>query len=184
MHLIARNSRAPYKWEHHPLAHRHHQAGGQFSMTTLNGAKEWQRLFLVSPWISEMDRHGGMTLDQVVARLIKDQATAYVVTRPPVEAWHAAAVEKFTAPERANVVLVPELHAKLFMAETRTQDFALLGSANLTQKSLANRELGMLVHGFGDGRRLVRDLGAEAQSLYRLEGRQVVSKAKFSVRGS
>ena len=66
-------------------------------MTTLNGAKEWQRLFLVSPWISEMDRHGGMTLDQVVARLIKDQATAYVDV-PPRRSGHAAAVEKFTAP--------------------------------------------------------------------------------------
>ena len=45
----------------------------------------WQKIFLVSPWISEFGADAGMTYRQLLKRLKDDNATAYVVSRPPEE---------------------------------------------------------------------------------------------------
>jgi hypothetical protein len=40
----------------------------------------WQKLFLISPWISEFGVKAGMSVGQLVKRLKDDNATAYIVT--------------------------------------------------------------------------------------------------------
>src|SRR5437773_2533126 len=82
-------------------------------MEALARSHGWQRVFIVSPWISEFGDAGGMTFSQFLKRLTDDDATAYVVSRPPAETWHAGALEQIAATGRANIALVPFLHTKL-----------------------------------------------------------------------
>jgi hypothetical protein len=133
----------------------------------------WNRIFLISPWMSEISDPGLPTVAQIANRLKYDRATAYIVTRPPLESWHEAVLETLEQTRRANIAIVPELHTKLYCASTAQAEFALLGSANFTQKSLSNIELGVFVNGIGGGRRLVRDLIYEAAQIYRSPTRTV-----------
>jgi hypothetical protein len=140
----------------------------------------WNRVYLVAPWISEITAPGVPSLAQVAKRLRDEHATAYVVTRPPVEEWHERALQILESSRRANIVLVPDLHTKLYCASTAEADFALFGSANLTQKSLQNLELGLFVNGAVEGRRFVKDLIYEAVMLYRSPGRMIRATQQFN----
>ena len=61
---------------------------------------------------------------------------------------------------------------------TAQGEFAMLGSANFTQQSLTtNREIGLLVNAYEDGRRVVRDLTSEAREIYRMPNRTLAHKA-------
>ena len=102
----------------------------------------WQKLFLISPWISEFGVEAGMSVGQLVKRLKDDNATAYIVTRPPVEVWHRTALDRFAERGKANIALVESLHTKLYCADMDQGSFALLCSANLTIQSLNNIEIG------------------------------------------
>jgi hypothetical protein len=139
----------------------------------------WKRLFLISPWISDIASETSLTSDQLCKRMQDDQTTAYIVTRPPEKDWHEAALARLGATGRANVALVPDLHTKLYTAETHSGSFALLGSANFTQQALANIELGLLVNAYADGRHVVTQLHNEAAQLYRLPQRRVIYHASF-----
>jgi hypothetical protein len=83
-----------------------------------------------------------MSVGQLVKRLKDDNATAYIVTRPPVEVWHRTALDRFAETGKANIALVESLHTKLYCADTDQGSFALLCSANLTIQSLNNIEIG------------------------------------------
>ena len=146
----------------------------------LAGSTGWHRLYIVSPWISDISANASMTLDQIAQRVERDRATIYVVTRPPIEAWHERAVDRLAATGRANVAFVPHLHTKLYAAHTNERAFAMLGSANFTQQSLDSRELGLLVSGVDGGRPLVRMLNQEAANIYRAPGRRLVHRATFT----
>jgi len=149
-------------------------------LVNLSRAPKWQRLDIVSPWIDEIDSPlASLNFDQILRRLREDNTTVYLVTRPPQEAWHSRAVHRLADSGRANIALVPELHVKLFTAQTLQSSFAMIGSANFTTKSLINREIGVLVSGTGDGKALVRDLNYEAADIYRNPGRKLVSQAKL-----
>jgi hypothetical protein len=139
----------------------------------------WNKVYLVTPWISEISQRGIPSLGQMAKRLRDENATVYVVTRPPIEAWHENALCILEASQRANIVLVPDLHTKLYCASTAQADFALFGSANFTQQSFDNIELGVFVSSVGPGKRLVRELIYEAGSIYRSPGRTQRSTRKF-----
>ncbi len=145
----------------------------------LGASYGWKRLFIVSPWISAFDAQASLKFDQFLERLIRDQTFAYVVTRPPEMAWHEDAVNRIKETRRASIALVPNLHAKLYTAETHTGAFALLGSANFTQQSLNSREIGVLVNSHSRGRRVFRDLNYEAAQIYQSRNRSVLCKAEF-----
>jgi Putative DNA-binding domain len=145
----------------------------------LAGATGWKRLYIISPWISDITHNASMTFDQVVKRLRDDNATAYVVTRPPEEEWHDKAIKTLAATGRANIAFLPELHTKLYAAQTDQGTFAVLASANFTQQALNNRELGILVNGFEEGRAVVTKLNHEAAYIYRSHGRTLIHKATF-----
>jgi hypothetical protein len=142
-------------------------------------ATGWNRIYIVSPWISDFTESASLTFDRLLSRLTHERATAYVVTRPPTEEWHQAAIQRLGETGRANVALVPDLHAKLYTARTDSGSFALLASANFTQKSLGNRELGMLVNAFSTGRSVVKKLDHEAAEIYRSPGRRLLFRAQI-----
>jgi hypothetical protein len=140
----------------------------------------WKRIYLVTPWISDIHSPRSMTSDRFIKRLKDDHTTVYLVTRPPKHHWHTQAIKRLGETGRANVALVPELHVKLYTALTERGSFALIGSANFTQQSLANREIGVLINSYAEGRRVVSDLHYEAAQLYRLPGRELLYKASFA----
>ena len=150
-------------------------------LTSLSRAHGWKRLNIVSPWIDEVSGPlATLNFDQMLRRLSDDKATVYVVTRPPQEDWHRRAIQRLADSGRANIALMPDLHVKLFTAQTVQSSFAMFGSANFTTRSLVNREIGVLVSSLGDGRALVRDLDYEAAEIYRHPTRQLISKAQLS----
>jgi hypothetical protein len=138
-------------------------------LNRLAASHAWRRLYLISPWISSID-HNRVAVKPAgfSKRLVDDDCTVYVVTRPPIDAWHSDALESLRATRCASIVIAPALHTKLFCAETKTGSFALLGSANWTQNSLVNRELGVLISDkTRDGAAVVRTLAREAAEIYR-----------------
>lgn len=140
---------------------------------TLARSHGWSRLYIISPWISEFNEVAGMNFRQLLKRLRDDNATAYVVSRPPLESWHRDAIAALKETGCASIVFVEGLHTKLYCAETKMGSFALLGSANLTQQSLFNREIGVLLRASGAGGSIVRQLRYEAADIYRTTGRRL-----------
>jgi hypothetical protein len=141
---------------------------------------DWKNIYLVTPWISAIDSLGSMTSDQFIKRIKADRTTVYLVTRPPETDWHEQAIARLGETGRVNVALVPQLHMKLYTASTAHGSFAMIGSANFTQRSLTNHEIAVLINSYADGRRVVSDLQYEAAQLYRLPGRKLLYKASFA----
>jgi hypothetical protein len=140
----------------------------------------WRTIYLVTPWISAIDSRGSVTSDQFIKRIKAYRTTVYLVTRPPEHDWHEQAIKRLGETGRVNIALVPQLHVKLYTALTAHGSFAMIGSANFTQQSLANREIAILINSYADGRRVVSDLQYEASQLYRLKGRNLLYKASFA----
>lgn len=146
---------------------------------SLSQSSSWSRIFIISPWLSEFNAGALLSFEQFISRLQSDRTIAYIATRPPSDLWHQQAIEKIGKSGRANIVVVPGLHAKLYIAETQTGSFALLGSANFTQQSLANREVGVLISAYADGHRVIRELSYEAGDIYRSASRSILYKAQL-----
>lgn len=117
-----------------------------------------------------------MTFTQLVKRIKDENVSVYVVTRPPVDATHADAIEQLRATGVANIRFLSSLHTKLFFADTAHGAFAMIGSANFTAMSLANREIGVLIRGVGPGKKIVRELSHEASEIYRTNGAVRISR--------
>ena len=150
-------------------------------LSNLSKSHQWKRINIISPWISEISGpYATMNFDQFLRRLADDRTTVYLVTRPPHEAWHQRAVERLSESGRANIALVPDLHVKLFTADTAQSSFAMLGSANFTTQSLTNREIGVLVTSTGDGKVVVRNLAYEAALIYRNPRRELIRNAQLT----
>jgi len=141
----------------------------------------WKKVYVISPWISVFDESvaGRMSFHQLLKRLSDDDATAYVVSRPPMDTWHDSAIKQLASTGKANIALVPYLHTKLYCADTAQGSFALVGSANFTEKSLKGREIGVLIRESGQGREIVRTLTHEAADIYRSPSRKVFCKRKL-----
>ena len=114
-------------------------------------------LTIVSPWISEWDATSSSLKKISVATQIRGIQTL-VITRPPVEDWHVEALATLGESMFSKVWTIPDLHAKLFICEAEPTGFGLIGSSNLTKKSLSNVELGILFEGRGMMNQLLRDL--------------------------
>jgi hypothetical protein len=145
----------------------------------LERSPDWKRLHIISPWLSALDNSFSLTSEVLAARLKKYGTTVYVVTRPPTEAWHKDAVNALAATGRANIAVVPDLHTKLYIASTAASSFALVGSANFTQQSAQNFEIGLLAHSYMEGRQVVSALDREAADIYRTPGRKLIHRAHF-----
>jgi hypothetical protein len=145
----------------------------------LERSPDWKRLHIISPWLSTLDDSFSLTSESLANRLKKYGTTVYVVTRPPIESWHKDAIGAFAATGRANIAIVPDLHAKLYVASTAAGSFALVGSANFTQQSIDNFEIGLLAHSYMEGKQVVSALDREAADIYRTPGRKLIHRARF-----
>jgi hypothetical protein len=143
---------------------------------TLGALPGWERLYVISPWLSTFGKDCGMSFEQFVKRVRDDRPNLYVVTRPPEDGRHQEAVDALAATRSANIALLPNLHAKLFVAVTRSMSVSMVTSANFTAQSLDNHEIGLLIRAKGDGQALVKRLHQEAAQIYRTDGRKLIAK--------
>jgi phosphatidylserine/phosphatidylglycerophosphate/cardiolipin synthase-like enzyme len=120
----------------------------------------------VSPWVS---LEAGATTSLVTALEVasRDGAEVLVVTRPPkkTQPWHGVALETIHAFGKARIFVHSTLHAKFFVAESKSATFAVLGSANLTYLGSVGREVGVAIQGRSWGEKVIRDLIVLAQAL-------------------
>lgn len=148
-------------------------------LSALERSTDWKRLHIVSPWLSILGGSFSLTSKTLAERLEKYGTTVYVVTRPPTESWHQEAIDAFASTGRANIALVADLHSKLYVASTAAGSFALVGSANFTQQSAENLEIGLLVQSYMEGKKIVSALDREAAEIYRIPGRKLIQRAQF-----
>lgn len=129
----------------------------KFFTRVLRDGRQISRLTIVSPWISEWES-GTASLSRLAAATQTRAIRTLILTRPPEEDWHVRALEHFMASEYVRIMTVVDLHAKLFICESVPTGFGMIGSANLTRKSLSNVELGLIFEGRGPLSHLLSDL--------------------------
>jgi phosphatidylserine/phosphatidylglycerophosphate/cardiolipin synthase-like enzyme len=117
------------------------------------------RLTLVSPWVS-LQAGEAATLSEILTKAQGDSSAVVLVTRPPQreDAWHLKALEAIANLARSRAYLHPTLHAKFFIAESRSSAMAVLGSANLTARGSIGREAGVFIVSQGWGARMISEL--------------------------
>ena len=129
----------------------------KFFTKVLSEDRPIHSLTIVSPWISEWES-GNASLRQLAVTTQAKSISTLILTRPPIDDWHESALDMFADSEYAKVLTIPDLHAKLFLCESVPAGFGMIGSANLTKKSLSNVELGVMFEGRGLLSHLLRDL--------------------------
>jgi len=124
------------------------------------GRSNTQTLVIVSPFISDLVG-SAYDLKSILDRLSADQARLYVITRPPSESYQYASMKLLEESPFAEIRYNPDIHAKLYINWSRDEreNYALFGSGNLTHGGVQNNvELGMMLFGRGDGRKIIRQL--------------------------
>ena len=116
-----------------------------------------EELVIVSPWITPWEsRHSSLRgVCNFIRRL---SVPTYVITRPPDFPAHERALDQLGALSTTDITLRDDLHAKYYVCDLAPRPIALLSSANSTQASFSNTEVGVFVDGTGDLEGFVRDL--------------------------
>jgi hypothetical protein len=131
------------------------------------------RLVMISPWISDFRvslGDGAFNLEKLLSKMIEDRTYFSLVTRKPRELWHAEAVDQILAYKkqakgRAQIKYNNNLHAKIYIAKLDRFAGCLIGSPNMTGRSLTNDEIGVLVRKTGDNEKFFHDMDVVARDL-------------------
>ena len=106
-------------------------------------------LFIISPWISEMKgKDSEYDLSTILDKINVQMIRTLVITRKPVpgDDWHKKAIELLKTSDYVQICYNDNLHAKIYLCNNAsTPSFVLLGSSNLTHKSLSNHEIGLFL---------------------------------------
>jgi phosphatidylserine/phosphatidylglycerophosphate/cardiolipin synthase-like enzyme len=129
----------------------------QFVSRLLLEPKPVSTLTLVSPWITDWDVPTS-SFSRLVGWIRVRHVRTLVITRPPIEPWHLQAAMQLARLPSATVMLLPDLHTKLFICRAVPIGFGLVGSANLTGRSLQNLEIGVMFEGRGIHSQVLNDL--------------------------
>jgi phosphatidylserine/phosphatidylglycerophosphate/cardiolipin synthase-like enzyme len=117
-------------------------------------------LCIVAPFISPMTS-SRFPLAALTAKVERERVPTYVVTRQPDEPYQKEAMDVLRDCPWVEVRYNSSVHAKLYVAHANveSESFALLGSGNLTARSIeTNIELAMMIYSKGPGRGIVKDL--------------------------
>lgn len=122
----------------------------------------------ITPWVGENSSLAGLA--RVVARR---RLRVRVITRPPISPASEKALNLLStaSTKSVDVFYVNNLHAKFYVCDLAPVPFALITSANATQGSLSNVELGLFVRGRGEFEAVIRDLQGLADQLAAESGR-------------
>jgi len=124
-----------------------------------------------------------VTLDDVCKKAAKKGIIIYVITRPPEDEYHQQAIDTLMNYDLLELRFNKSIHAKLFICicQDESQNFALLGSANLTHTSIEkNIEIAMMIYGRGYGREILRELSRWGlERLRTLNDSKLIKKINF-----
>ncbi len=132
------------------------------------------RMIIVSPWISDFQistSFGSIDL-RGLCKIFKDHKTVvYIVTRKPDQIWHKEAIDILEHAKNKDKVKIllkynSSLHAKILFTYSDQLQSGLIGSANLTGRSLENDEIGVYIPKVEKTRKLVKDMEVSAMSIY------------------
>ena len=144
-----------------------------------------QSLILISPFIGALEGTR-VSLDDVCRKAVEKGIPTYVITRAPAEEFHQQAVDTLMNYDPVELRFNESLHAKLYvcLCQDESQNFALLGSANLTRNSIEkNIEIAMMIYGRGRGREILRELSRWGlERLRTLNDTKLVKKMKLKRR--
>jgi phosphatidylserine/phosphatidylglycerophosphate/cardiolipin synthase-like enzyme len=116
----------------------------RFAAEIVRTRRRLRRVTIVSPWIS--DKAGADLFERVLRRVVRDDATLVLVTRPSSSADHSSAISRVENLKRGRVFLNHRLHAKLYLCEQEgEQGFAIIGSANMSASSSGLQELAVII---------------------------------------
>jgi len=119
-----------------------------------------RNLCIVSPFISTLES-SRFTLCDLSEKIERECIPTYVVTRSPSESYQEEAIAVLANNEWVEIRYNESVHAKVYVSSSipESESFALFGSGNLTNRSIANNiEVGMLIVARGQGRSLVEEL--------------------------
>lgn len=115
-------------------------------------------LILISPILTTL-AGTRFTLTYLRDKIDREHIPTYVITTEPKEEFHEEAVDVLRSSDFVEIRYNSSLHAKLYVCRYQDSGFALLGSGNLTRKSIdKNIEIGMIIHSRGRGRELFDEL--------------------------
>lgn len=124
----------------------------------LRRTKHVRRVVVISPWITGAE-DSFCPFFSLVQLIRSRRIPAYFITRRPDDNAHAKATELLKSCPTVELVYNENVHAKVYACIAPSpHSFALLGSANLTAKSLELYEIGLLVVGVGPGSSIVENL--------------------------
>ena len=119
-----------------------------------------QSLSIVSPFISALSGYR-FSLAHLRQKVENEKIPTYVITRQPSADYQQEAIDVLLGSPWIEIRYNASIHAKAYvaMSSREADSFGLLGSGNLTAKSLqSNIEVGMILYSQGVGRSLLREL--------------------------
>lgn len=115
-------------------------------------------LILVSPILTTL-AGTRFTLMYLRDKIEREHIRTYIITAEPEEDFHQDAVDVLSDSHFTEIRYNSSLHAKLYVCRYQEGGFALLGSGNLTRRSIEkNIEIGIIIHSIGLGRNLFDEL--------------------------
>ena len=132
------------------------------------------KMIIVSPWISnfQISTSRGKIDLRGLCNIFKNNGTVvWLVTRKPKDIWHKEAIDILKHAKNTDKVKIyikynSSLHAKLLLTFSDQLTSGLIGSANLTGRSLENDEIGVYIPKVGKTRKLVKDMQDSAMTIY------------------
>lgn len=124
------------------------------------GANRVHRLVIVSPWIG-YSPNDTLNLNDIVQFVASKQVETIVIMRDPEKEptnLEAVTLLRSTISPWLTLYYNNGLHAKIYVCRCEPFGFALLSSANLTPHGPRTYEIGLMVSGFGAGKRIIEEL--------------------------
>jgi len=144
-----------------------------------------ENLILISPFLDALESTR-VSLDKICRRAVEKGIHTYVITRAPEEEYQQRAIDILKGYDPVELRFNESLHAKLYICLCRdeSRSFALLGSANLTRKSIEkNIEIAIMIYGRGRGREILSErFGWGLERLRTLSETKIIKKMKFQRR--
>ncbi len=131
----------------------------------LHGHYNFLSLWIISPWITPLDS-ASFTLDKVIDKINQNKVSTYIVTRMPRDDPYERGLQALASSPWTDIMVMENLHAKLYICDNLDYSFAMIGSANLTAHAAMNSiEVGLLVKDAGWGTTLIRNLVTAAKNI-------------------
>ena len=119
-----------------------------------------EEIVIVSPYLSPLEG-SGRTIRAFCETAKNNRTKIYLISKDPELPYQFEAIKQYSNFPNVEIRFNKYLHAKLYVCKSNQPElsFAMLGSANLTSKSITeNIEIALLIYNKGDGKQIMGDL--------------------------